>query len=308
LVTIVFLTLAGAVFCGCKTTYEPVSHRLPGEWIGEKGNPVKKPVQFKDDSLRSQNYRYSTTLPKPKLDRIMAAMEQYHLRMFDAIKPKWTELPKYVDVVVPEEKVSFREMVGDSDDAVVDSDFVAVIPSKRKIVVLYSEDWKDFSRRLFRAQARVFFHDSMPGLPLWLREGMVSFFEEVAIGGIGGETKFKIVGYNAQKLADVQELMESESLPQLSEVMAVADRENWSDSDRLTAWAFVYWSQHSGKGSQRAFKKYLKAIENGGENANIEDYLGISLQEFEERWKKWLLKQEVYLGKAEREQAGGREK
>jgi hypothetical protein len=295
LLCIYLLVFTGLLFCGCRTVYGPVKRRLPGEQVRE-GGVIEKPVVTKDDSLRSQNYRYTSSLPKPELDRIMAAMEQYHLQMFEAIRPRWKELPKYVDVVIPESKATFSRMVGASGDVVMDADFVAVVPSKRKIVILHSSKWKEFSRKLFRAQARMFFHDAIPHLPLWLVEGMISFFQEVAIGGIGGETKFKIIGYNAENLNKVQELIKSDKFPELAGVMTIAERKKLTDADKLAVWAFVYWSQHSGKGSQRAFKEFLKALKgkSSGE-VKIEEHLRMPLQEFDKRWRKWLLRQQVYL-------------
>jgi hypothetical protein len=271
-----------------------VTRRLPGERVKE-GQVVESAVVGAEDSLRSSNYRFGTPLPKPQLDRIMAAMEQYHLQLFKAVQPKWKKLPEYVDVYLPGDKLGFQQLVEGETDAVVDPDFVAVVPSKRKIVVLRESNWGQFRKRLFRAQARVFFEDCMPELPLWLEEGFASFFEEVTIGGKGADTAFKIVGHSTEKLAIVQALIKDDEMPALAELMALNDRANLTDKGRLAAWAFVYWTQHSGGPTRRTFTRYLRAIiDKGHENVSLGEYLKMSLDVFEKRWKAWLCKLEVY--------------
>lgn len=291
------IVIMACVLFGCRTVYEGPVVRMRAD---TGGNPkgVIAVSQEKEDTLRSSNYRYVAVLPKAELDRVMAAMEQYHLEIFKALKPPVEKLPGYTDVVIPENEASFRKTVGAFPEAIVDPDFVAVIPSKRTLVVLHRGTWPKFSRRLFRAQARLFFSDYMPKLPPWLREGMVSFFEEAAVGGLGAETSFKIVGYSAEKMAGVHALMEQASGPDMLSLSAAMSRENLSEADRLAAWAFVFWSQHSGSKSRATFKRYLSAIiEKGFENTDIEDYLQMSVADFEKRWKEWLLRQEVYVDK-----------
>jgi hypothetical protein len=293
-ITTCILVLGCASLFACRTEYISVRRRLPGERVKE-GQVVEKAVVGGEDSLRSSNYRFGTPLPKAQLDKIMAAMEQYHLQLFKAVQPKWKKLPEYVDVYLPGDKLSFTQLLEGDSDTVVDPDFVAVVPSKRKIVVLRESNWTQFTKRLFRAQARIFFEDCMPDLPLWLEEGFASFFEEVIIGGKGADTAFKIVGHNAKKLAIVQALIRDNELPALSDVMAISDRSKLTDSDRLAMWAFMYWSQHSGGPTRRTFTRYLKAIiRDGYENVSLEEYLKMSLGIFEKRWKAWLGRQEVY--------------
>ncbi len=294
IITLCFLAIGCAGLMACHTEYLEHTRRLPGERV-EKGQVVKKTVSGVDDSLRSSNYRFGTPLPKPQLDRVMAAMEQYHLQLFKAIQPKWEKLPEYVDVYLPGDKASFTHLLEGEGDAVIDPDFVAVVPSKRKIVVLRETNWGGFSKRLFRAQARIFFKDCMPELPLWLEEGFASFFEDVTIGGVGADTALKIVGHNAEKLAIVQALINDKEMPALANIMVITDRTKLTDADRLAMWAFLYWTQHSGGPSRRTFTKYLKAIiSEGYENVSIEEYFKMPLDVFEKRWKSWLGRQEVY--------------
>ena len=118
---------------------------------------------------------------------------------------------------------------------------------------------------------------------------------------------FKIVGYCDGKLLAVQKLIESGNMPGLSSLMAVTDRNELTEDDRFTSWAFIYWSQHSGRKSQRTFKQYLRAVKDGkSENVDIEKYLQMTVADFEKRWKEWLLRQEVYLEKGTQENDGGR--
>ena len=288
----------------CRTEYISVTRRLPGEKV-QKGQVVEQKVVAGEDSLRSSNYRFGTPLPKPQLDKIMAAMEQYHLQLFKSVQPKWEELPEHVDVYLPGDKLSFSQLVEGESDAVVDPDFVAVVPSKRKIVVLRESNWTQFTKRLFRAQARIFFKDCMPELPLWLEEGFASFFEEVTIGGKGADTAFKIVGHNAEKLAIVQALIKDNELPAIADIMAISDRSKLTDSDRIAMWAFLYWTQHSGGPSRRTFTKYLKdIISKGCENVKLEDYLKMPFDVFEKRWKAWLNRQKVYKPLKPRDTSG----
>jgi hypothetical protein len=291
----VFLIASGtAVLAACHTEYVSLTRRLPGERV-RGGEVVEKAIVGVEDSLRTSNYRFGTPLPKEELDKVMAAMEQYHLQLFKAVQPKWKTLPEYVDVYLPGDKASFAKLIEGEDDAVIDPDFVAAVPSKRKIVVLRESSWSQFTRRLFRAQARIFFEDCMPQLPLWLKEGFAFFFEEVTIGGKGAETGLKIVGQNAEKLAIVQALIKSNEMPALADVMAISDRSKLTDSDRLAAWAFVYWTQHSGGPTRRTFTHYLKAlVSEGHENVSLEEHMKMPLDVFEKRWKAWLSRQEIY--------------
>ncbi len=303
LATIGILVLAGAAFCGCRTVYDDTVVRMHDPGKGRSSDAVISMPVEREGALRSSHYRYACALPKAELDRVIAAMEQYLLEIFKALGPKREKLPEYADVFIAEDEASFRQALINAPDAVVDSDFVAVIPSRRKLVVLHRGRWKEFRRRLFRAQARLFFGDVMGQLPVWLEEGMVSFFEEVIIGGRGAETTFKIVGYSGKKLAGVQALMKSGTFPGLASLMAITKREKLSEADRLTAWAFVYWSQHSGRRSQTAFKRYVRALkDNKPDNVDIEEYLHMTVADFEKRWKEWLLRQEVYLKKGSLEQ------
>lgn len=294
IITVLPLACCLAVLAACRTEYVSVTRRLPGERV-QKGQVVEKAVEGADDSLRTSNYRFGTPLGKEQLDKVMAAMEQYHLQLFKAVQPKWKTLPEYVDVYLPNDKMSFMKLIEGEEDAVTDPDFVAVVPSKRKIVVLREADWSQFTKRLFRAQARIFFQDCMPQLPLWLGEGFAFFFEEVTIGGKGADTGLKIVGHNTEKLAIVQALIKSNEMPALSDIMAIGDRRKLTDSDRLAMWAFVYWTQHSGGPTRRTFTRYLKAVVSEGcDNVSLEEHMKMPLDVFEKRWREWLTRQEVY--------------
>jgi len=286
------LVFAMSVLCGCRTTYEgPVKRSLVTP-TGKKG-PVIGITEKPKDFLASSNYRYATALPKDKLDKVITAMETYYMAMLKALKPRLKDLPELTNVLIVEDELSFRRAVAPYTDAIVD-DNSAFLPSSRQIVVLYREGDKKFFSRLFRAQARVFFTDFMPELPLWLHEGLVLFFEEVAVGG-GNQGVLRITGYSTGKLEKVQSLIESTELPQIARVSAIEERDSLTENDRLTAWAFIYWSQHSGRNSRFAFKSYLAALkEEGYDKVDIEKYLTMSLEEFEKRWRKWLLKQHVY--------------
>ena len=293
---------------GCKTVYEGSVMRMHDKGRGKPGAVIAMPAQT-DDTLRSSNYRFTASLTKSQLDRVMAAMDQYHLEMYRALGPDRKEHPEYADVVILDDEASFLKKIEDSPDAVVDRDFIAVIPSKRMLVLLHRGTWMEFSRRLFRSQARLFLRDFMPQLPAWLREGMISFFEEVTMGGLGGRSKFKIVGYSSEKLAGVHKLIKSGKLPGLKSISAITDRAKFTEADLLSAWAFVYWSQHSGRLSRETFKRFVGAIiEKGPENVDIGEYLRISLPDFEKRWKEWLLEQKVFLPKGKQESERGRKK
>ena len=286
---------------GCKTVYEgPVERRLPGEQVS-KGQVLRSPVTMEqDESLRSSNYRYSAVLPKRELDRMMAAMEQYHLRMYKALQPPMKKVPEYIDVVIPATSEGFSQCLKGNSDALVESGSVAVLFSKRKIIVLHEDEWSKFSRKLYRAQVWMFFREHMSRLPAWLEEGMISFFEEVVTDSEGG---LRIVGYNAEKMAGVQEVIEAGEFPSLENLSGMHERESLGDKDKLAAWAFVYWGQHSGRKSKESFKKYLSAVlEKGFEKTDIESFISMKTVDFDKRWKEWLLKQEVYLGKNSRGQ------
>jgi hypothetical protein len=294
-ITTCLLLIAGSLLSGCRTVIEPQSERI-FLGTGDRPGPVIPVPDKLDDTLRSSNYKYIAALPKEELDRIMAAMDQYHLLLFKAIGPGRKELPEYANVIIVESQADLTDLAAEPPDTIVDEDAVAVSVAKRLLIVLHDKRWKEFSRRLFRAQARLFFADCLPGLPVWLQEGMVSFFEETTLAGIGGETKLKIIGYNGAKLSEVQELIRSGNLPTLAETMAIAQRGEFDAAHRLAAWAFVYWSQLSGKPSQQTFTRYVRDIKDqGAENVNIEEYLQTPLGAFDTKWREWLLKQEVYL-------------
>lgn len=298
------LALAGA--WGCKTTYSDEVGRRLVDGSGRPGPVIPSPRQV-DRSVRSSYYRYFGELDGKELDRVMVAAEEYHQQLLRARfgqRSKWPTLNDYVNVIILKDAHGFARRVAGALDAVVDAD-AAVVPSRKEIVVLHQGGGGKLFRKLFRAQARLFFLQFAPELPLWLHEGMVSYFEEVEISAVGGASYLRIAGRSAGKLVQVKELLEAGKLPGMAEI---TQSKKLTETEKLAAWAFVYWSQASRK-NKVALSGYLAAIRKKGyEKVKIEKHLRMELAQFDRRWKAWLVKKATELSKPERKVSGGRKR
>ena len=76
------------MFCGCRTVYDDAILRRHDHGRGKSPGAVISMPTKNEGALRSSHYRFACALPKPELDRVITAMEQYIVELLRALAPK----------------------------------------------------------------------------------------------------------------------------------------------------------------------------------------------------------------------------
>lgn len=253
--------------------------------IGE--NPAR---QREETAIRSQNYKFITPLSRSEEDGVIARVEVFHAELCKAFSPGVHER-KVATIEIVSDKEAFTARVSQDKPEVLEPDSALFIKT-RVILVHLGVDTQPLFRALFRHQTRLYLYDLTRRFPLWIEEGIISFFEEVSVS----QERYRITGYSADKMERLQALLTSGNYPQFRQLTQLTQSSDFTEQHRLVSWGFTYWAQIGGPNTNRVvYKNYLRAVlEKGAENVNIEDFLHMTLEEFQKRWEKWILKQEIY--------------
>lgn len=254
--------------------------------------PTSENLDWKREEgfVRSQNYKFITPLQRSEEDQVIARVEAFHAELSKAFAPGIHER-KVTTVEILQDKATFDARVSQNKPEILEPDSALYVEA-RIILVHLGVDAQPLFRALFRHETRLYLYDLSRRFPLWIEEGIVSFFEEVSIS----EERYRITGYSADKMEKLQALIASGDYPRFSQLIQLTQRADFTEEDRLVSWGFTYWAQVGGPNTNRvAYKNYLRAVlEKGAESVNIEDFLSMPLEEFQKRWEKWILKQEIY--------------
>jgi len=250
-----------------------------------------------ENSVRSQYYEFITPLSRSEEDQVIARVEAFHAELSKAFAPGIREM-KVATVEILQDRAAFDARIAADKPEVAEPDS-ALFVKDRIILAHLGVDAESLFRSLYRHQTRLYLYDLTRKFPLWIEEGIVSFFEEVSLSvdlaDPASQGRYIITGYSADKMERLQTLLASGKYPNFRELVQITQRSDFTEEHRLISWGFTYWAQVGGANNREAFKNYLRAVrENGAENVNIEDFLGMSLEEFQKKWQKWILKQEVY--------------
>ncbi|MFH1422656.1 MAG: hypothetical protein ABIH42_08110 [Planctomycetota bacterium] len=256
-------------------------------------NNINQPyVVTLSEPTNTQNYIFITPLEQNEELKIKARVDVFYKEVKKALSPEHAEKEPVTIEILPNEK-QFSEKTEKEKPEVLDKNS-ALYPAKRLILVyLNDEDAEPLLRAIFRNQTRLFIYKLTDKFPLWIEEGIVSFFEETVIS----DTGYRITGYSADKLEKLQTLIKTNACPHFEELVKITERSDFKEAHELVSWGFTYWAQMGSQSSSRIkiYKSYLRAIlEKGAKNVNLEDYTKISMEEFENKWADWILKQEVF--------------
>jgi hypothetical protein len=251
-----------------------------------------------EDSARSQYYKFITPLSRSEEDKVIARVEAFHAELSKAFAPGIREM-KVATVEILQDKAAFDARVAAGKPEVTEPDS-ALFVKDRIILAHLGADTQALFRALYRHQTRLYLYDLTRKFPLWIEEGIVSFFEEVSLSvdlaDPALQGRYIITGYSADKMERLQTLLASGKYPDFRGLVQITQKSDFTEEHRLISWGFAYWAQVGGPNTNRVvYKNYLRAVlEKGAENVNIEDFLGMTLEEFQKKWQNWILKQEIY--------------
>lgn len=273
----------------CAGTGEASAARRAGKRESAGSAAQASAAKSEEEPVSSQNYKFVTPLERSEEDKVIVRVEAFHTELDRAFSPRARQR-KLATVEILQDKTAFQARVTRDKPEVLEQDS-ALYVKDRVILVHLGLDSGNLFRTIFRNQTRLYLYDLTRNFPLWIEEGLVSFFEEVTVS----ENRYIITGYSADKMSELQALLKSGNYPGFKELVQITQRKDFTESHRLISWGFTYWAQVGSDANRTVYNNYLRAVmEKGADNVNIEDFLNMSLEEFQKKWQNWILKKQIY--------------
>jgi hypothetical protein len=125
---------------------------------------------------------------------------------------------------------------------------------------------------------------NFPDVPSWFNEGLASLYERPSA------KKGRIVGLPNWRLPNLKKEIKAKSLPKMA-VLLGTTRDQFYEAD-YDAYAYaryiVYYLQEQGK-LVDFYKKFLEDKKDLTGISALESVLGETLEDFEPKWRKWVL-------------------
>jgi hypothetical protein len=136
------------------------------------------------------------------------------------------------------------------------------------------------------------FHDMVAGIrkvPIWIAEGLASFFECSEIDEKGN---IHVGIVNGDRLDIVQQGVKSGNFIQLSQLI-VTPQSRFRGEHYAYAWTLIYFLVYTSKHNQAVFNRYWTDVACGtGDDPRSTKFLkviGIPIEKLQECWKEWVL-------------------
>jgi len=140
--------------------------------------------------------------------------------------------------------------------------------SSSKIYVCYHPD---FEQDVRHESTHAVLHESLPGIPLWLDEGLAEYFE------LPSQQR----SHDNPYLMELRELIRLEWGPDLSRLERLTVVDDLQAADYRECWAWAHFLLHGPVPAQEQFREYLKALKSGGPAGRLSDRLRACLPDMD---------------------------
>jgi hypothetical protein len=134
----------------------------------------------------------------------------------------------------------------------------------------------DYEIDLRHETAHALLHSELPGVPLWLDEGLAEYYEVAADARVYDNPHLSTTKWEAR-------LFRVPSLDQLDELR---DMSRMGKAEYRAAWSWVHFMLHGPRDAQRVLVEYLADMRNHRTSGNLNDRLHAAMPDLEKQYLK----------------------
>jgi len=151
-----------------------------------------------------------------------------------------------------------------------------VYVSREDDVAVYSFDQKDLTTTLRHESAHAWLHSALPYVPLWLDEGLASYYE------VAGSTQSLAHPFEAR----VRWSLRLGWRPKLPALEAIERSADMDIGDYRHAWSWVHFLLHESDESRGVLTAYLHNIAAGEPPERLSEVLKVRMPDAEQRFRR----------------------